>query len=141
MVTCNWIFIIWYSGVTALSHLTELVELDLGWCSNVDANTGCIISVVKSCQKISKLFLTAHRQTSDREILAIQDSLSELRYLNIMGTRNVSTNAIEDLAKTLTDQILLLDIGYCEQLEDQEFLSRLMYIIPNCHVVSSFNQS
>ena len=49
--------------------------------------------------------------------------------------------AIEDLAKTLTDQILLLDIGYCEQLEDQEFLSRLMYIIPNCHVVSSFNQS
>jgi F-box/leucine-rich repeat protein 4 len=128
-------------GVAALSHLTELVELDLGWCSNVDANTGCIISVVKSCQKISKLFLTAHRQTSDREILAIQDSLTELRYLNIMGTRNVSTNAIEDLAKTLTDQILLLDIGYCEQLEDQEFLSRLMYILPNCHVVSSFNQS
>ena len=127
-------------GVTALSHLTALMEIDLGWCTNVDANTGCILTLVKSCNNICKLFLAAHRQTADREILAIQDYLPELTYLSIMGTRNVSANAIENLAK-FSPELLLLDIGYCEQLEDQEFLTRLMYLLPDCHIVSSFNQA
>ena len=127
-------------GVTALSHLKELMEIDLGWCTNVDANTGCILTVVKSCNNICKLFLAAHRQTSDREILAIQDYLPELKYLSIMGTRNVSANAVENMAKC-SPEMLLLDIGYCEQLEDQEFLTRLMYLLPDCHIVSSFNQT
>ena len=116
------------------------MELDLGWCTNVDANTGCILSVVKSCKYTSKLFLTAHRQTSDREIAALQECLPDLQYLSIMGTRNVSASAIENMSKCLTN-ILLLDIGYCEQLEDQDFLTRLIYSLPNCHIVSSFNQT
>ena len=104
-----------------MSHLPELVDVDLGWCTNVDANTGCVIALVRNCLNISKLFLTAHRQTADRDILAIQEYLPELEYLNIMGTRNVSANAVENLAKSFPD-LLLLDIGYCEQLEDQNFL-------------------
>jgi hypothetical protein len=116
------------------------MEIDLGWCTNVDANTGCILTVVKSCNNICKLFLAAHRQTSDRDILAIQDYLPELKYLSIMGTRNVSANAIENMVKC-SPEMLLLDIGYCEQLEDQEFLTRLMLLLPDCHIVSSFNQT
>jgi hypothetical protein len=139
MVTCV-INQLCNSGVTALSHLTELMEIDLGWCTNVDANTGCILTVVKSCNNICKLFLAAHRQTSDRDILAIQDYLPELKYLSIMGTRNVSANAIENMVKC-SPEMLLLDIGYCEQLEDQEFLTRLMLLLPDCHIVSSFNQT
>lgn len=124
----------------ALSHLPELMELDLGWCTNVDANSGCIMNLVKNCKNICKLFLSAHRQTSDREILAIQDSLHDLRFLSIMGTRNVSPTVIENMAKCLPE-LLLLDIGYCEQLEAQDFLSRLICTLPHCHIVSSFNQS
>ena len=126
-------------GVTALARLPELIDVDLGWCTNVDANTGCIVALVKNCINISKLFLTAHRQTSDRDILAIQEYLPELEYLNIMGTRNVSANSVENLAKCFPE-LLLLDIGYCEQLEDQNYLSKLKRILPNCHIVSSFNQ-
>ena len=139
MVTCikSTFFI---RGVAALSQLTELMEIDLGWCTNVDANTGCILNVVKSCNNLTKLFLAAHRQTSDREILAVQDYLPEMKYLSIMGTRNVSANAIENMAKC-SPEMLLLDIGYCEQLEDQDFLTRLMCLLPDCHIVSSFNQA
>ena len=131
------IFVI--SGVTALSHMPELVELDLGWCTNIDANSGCVVNVIKNCKNISKLFLTAHRQTSDREITAIQEFLPDIQYLSIMGTRNVSSTSIENLSKCVTN-LLLLDIGYCQQLEDQEFLTRIKSSIPNCHIVTSFNQ-
>ena len=127
------------SGVTALSHMPELVELDLGWCTNIDANSGCVVNVIKNCKDISKLFLTAHRQTSDREITAIQEFLPDIQYLSIMGTRNVSSTSIENLSKCVTN-LLLLDIGYCQQLEDQEFLTRIKSCIPNCHIVTSFNQ-
>ena len=127
------------SGVTALSHMPELMELDLGWCTNIDANSGCVVNVIRNCKNISKLFLTAHRQTSDREITAIQEFLPDIQYVSIMGTRNVSSTAIENLSKCVTN-LLLLDIGYCQQLEDQEFLARIKSSIPNCHIVTSFNQ-
>ena len=106
----------------------------------MDANSSCIVSLVKNCPKISKLFLTAHRQTSDREISAIQEHLTELEFFSIMGTRNVSASAIENLAKCLPSSLQLLDIGYCEQLEEQDFLAQLKLLIPNCHIVTSFNQ-
>ena len=122
-----------------MARFPELIDVDLGWCTNVDANTGCIVALVKNCINIRKLFLTAHRQTSDRDILAIQEYLPELEYLNIMGTRNVSANSIENLVKSFPE-LMLLDIGYCEQLEDQNYLSKLKRILPNCHIVSSFNQ-
>ena len=121
-----------------MSHLPSLMELDLGWCTNVDENTGCVVNIVNSCKHISKLFLTAHRQTSDREILALQECSLDLQYLSIMGTRNVSATAVENMIKCLTN-IRLLDIGYCEQLEDQDFLTRLIHSLPNCHIVTSFN--
>ena len=127
------------SGVTALSHMPELVELDMGWCTNIDANSGCVVNVIKNCKNISKLFLTAHRQTSDREITAIQEFLPDIQYVSIMGTRNVSSTSVENLSKCVTN-LLLLDIGYCQQLEDQEFLTRIKSCIPSCHIVTSFNQ-
>ena len=46
-------------------------DLDLGWCINVLASTGCITTLVSKCPNLKKLFLTAHRQTSDADIESI----------------------------------------------------------------------
>ena len=46
-------------------------DLDLGWCINVLASTGCITTLVSKCPNLKKLFLTAHRQTSDTDIESI----------------------------------------------------------------------
>jgi len=126
-------------GVFSLTHLTRLRDLDLGWCTGVDANSGCLVALVNSCNLLEKLFLAAHRQLSDRDVNAIRVNLSpNLKKLNIMGTRNVSTGSVVNLA-TDASSLKLLDIGYCEQLEDTSFLSQLRHILPRCHIVSSFN--
>ena len=120
-------------------YLTHLRDLDLGWCTGVDANSGCLVALVNSCKMLNKLFLAAHRQLSDRDVNAIRVNLGPgLRKLNIMGTRNVSAASVLSLA-TDASSLKLLDIGYCEQLEDPSFLSQLKNILPGCHTVSSFN--
>ena len=127
-------------GVFSLTYLPKLRDVDLGWCSGVDANTGCLVALANSCKQLQKLFLSAQRQLSDRDVNAIRVNLSSgLQKLNIMGTRNVSAGSVIHLARDSSKSLKLLDIGYCEQLEDPGFLSQLKDIIPNCLIVSSFN--
>jgi len=129
-------------GVFSLSYVRGLLELDIGWCSGVDASSGCLVALVSSCKLLQKLSLPAQRQLSDRDMAAFRENLSDtLQQLNIMGTRNVSAESVLSLAQTLT-VIRLLDIGYCEQLEDDpQFLAQLKSKLPTgCHVVSSFNR-
>ena len=97
------------------------------------------VALVNCSKLLSKLFLAAHRQLSDRDVNAVRANLSRtLRKLNIMGTRNVSAASVVSLA-TDAGSLKLLDIGYCEQLEDPSFLTQLRNILPGCHIVSSFN--
>ena len=127
-----------FRGVFSLTHLTKLRELDIGWCSGVDANSGCFVALVSSCKQLEKLFLSAQRQLSDRDINAVRENLfATLSKLNIMGTRNISTGSVISLAREATN-LKLLDIGYCEQLEDGQFLAQLKALVPDCHIVSSF---
>ena len=58
-------------GVLTLASITTLEELDFGWCVNILASTGCIRTLVNNCRRLKKLFLTAHRQTSDADIEAV----------------------------------------------------------------------
>merc|ERR1712098_796580 len=127
-------------GVFSLTYLSNLRDLDIGWCSGVDANSGCLGALVNSCKLLEKLFVSAQRQLSDRDVNAIRTNLaaSSLKKLNIMGTRNVSAGSVIHLARDSV-ALKLLDIGYCEQLETPAFLSQLRDILPDCHIVSSFN--
>lgn len=127
-------------GVYALATMSSLLELDLGWCVCVNATTGCIRTLANGCTSLNKLFLAAHRQTSDADLSALSLLGVQLRQLNIMGTRNVTPTGVLTLAQSCTD-LQLLDIGYCEQLETHEFLRSLHELLPNCHIVSSFNNT
>ena len=96
------------------------------------------MALVSSCKQLEKLFLSAQRQLSDRDINAVRENLfATLSKLNIMGTRNISTSSVISLAREATN-LKLLDIGYCEQLEDGQFLAQLKALVPDCHIVSSF---
>ena len=125
-------------GVFSLSYLPSLVELDIGWCSNVDASSGCLVALANGCKNLQRLILPAQRQLSDRDVFAFKDNLLNLQQLNIMGTRNVSPASVNSLADSLSS-LKLLDIGHCEQLEDAVFLSELRANLPDCHIISSFN--
>ena len=125
-------------GVFSLTYLPNLRDLDLGWCSGVDANSGCLVALVNSCKLLEKLFIPAQRQLSDRDVNAIRANLAPgLKKLSIMGTRNVSAGSVIHLARDAAKSLKLLDIGYCEQLEDALFLHQLKDILPDCHIVSS----
>ena len=83
-----------------------------------------------------KLFLSAQKQLSERDANAVRENLlATLSKLNIMGTRNISAGSVINLARETT-HLKLLDIGYCEKLEDGQFFGPAL--VPDCHIVSSF---
>jgi len=126
-------------GVLTLASITSLEELDLGWCINILASTGCIRSLVNNCRRLKKLFLTAHRQTSDADIEAVAALLGpRLHQFNIMGSSNVTSGSILTMAKSCPE-LTLLDIGYCIHLENSEFQREMHMLLPKCHIVTSLN--
>ena len=145
-------------GVTHLSNLSILTDLDLGkfekyhpkyltlyspfwtgWCVNVLSSTGVIKSLVSSNKQLRRLILTAHRQTSDSDIEAIYLLGGTLEQFSCMGSRNVSPEAILDLAMHCPN-LQYLDVSYCDQLETAHVIhDRLRTLLPNCNVQISIN--
>lgn len=124
-------------GVFHLANLAKLQELDVGWCNSIDYSTGCVVELIQNCVEIRKLFLTAHRQTSDREVSALCE-LEHLRQLDLMGTRNVSCAVVKELLERRSDQLVLLDVSYCEQLESHlEELAQLRRAYPKTNIILS----
>ena len=101
-------------GVAALASCSELTDLDLGWCLNVQASSGALVALMEACPNLTRLFLTAHRQTGDRELVAMSH-LPKLSQLDILGNRNVSLAAVADLLANVPT-LTLLDVSFCEQL-------------------------
>jgi len=128
-------------GILHLCTLNQLRDLDLGWCNNILAVTECIQTLVSSCTQLQRLLLSAHRQTSDLDIEAISRHLgSELLQFSCMGSRNITTQAMLNLAAHCHN-LQLLDFSYCENLENATFHRELCSILPKCHVVTSINGS
>ena len=112
-----------------------------GWCVNVLSSTGVIKSLVSSNKQLRRLILTAHRQTSDSDIEAIYLLGSTLEQFSCMGSRNVSPEAILDLAMHCPN-LLYLDVSYCDQLETAHVIhDRLRTLLPNCNVQISINHA
>lgn len=125
-------------GVSALSSCTRLEDLDLGWCLNVQASSGALVSLIELCPSISRLFLTAHRQTGDRELMALS-KLSKLSQLDILGNRNVSLAAVSELLASLPS-LTLLDLSFCEQLGEAN-IAQLMLQYPDVSIKWSFTDN
>jgi len=104
-------------GVAALASCTHLTDLDLGWCLGVQAATGALLTLIEAAPNLTRLVLTAHRQTGDRELAALA-SLPSLAQLDILGNRSVSLAGVAGLLAALP-ALRLLDCSFCEQLGEQ----------------------
>ncbi|KAG8199503.1 hypothetical protein JTE90_009350 [Oedothorax gibbosus] len=100
-------------GMNAIAeNCHNLVELDLGWCHQVDASCGCIRHLITHCPMLKKLFLTAIRTISSNDINAIACHCPDLEQLDILGTPEVSYAAVKYLLQKCK-KLKLLDISYC----------------------------
>lgn len=125
-------------GVASLSSGCPLLEdLDLGWCLNVQASSGAILSLTEQCSSLRRLYLTAHRQTGDRELAALSN-LTSLEQLDILGNRNVSLAAVSDLLARLTS-LKMLDVSFCHQL-GEENIGQLINNYPGVSIKWSWSE-
>ena len=100
-----------------------------------------LVSCIFECIHNFKLLLSAHRQTSDLDIQAVSQHLgSGLRQFSCMGSKNVTTESMLNLAVQCYN-LKLLDVSYCENLENATFHRELCSMLPMCHVVTSINGS
>jgi len=122
-------------GIGALSHCDKLRDIDVGWCLGIQGTSGAMAHLVECCPDIQRLYLTAHRQTGDREVKAIS-GLKKLQQLDILGNRNVSLATLQDLMKSI-GSLRLLDISFCDQLGDSN-VNQLRKDYPNVDIKWSF---
>eukprot|EP00088_Acartia_fossae_P021172 TRINITY_DN22663_c0_g1_i11.p1 TRINITY_DN22663_c0_g1~~TRINITY_DN22663_c0_g1_i11.p1 ORF type:complete len:601 (-),score=50.87 TRINITY_DN22663_c0_g1_i11:588-2390(-) len=122
-------------GIGALSHCSKLRDLDLGWCLSIQGTSGALAHLVECCPDIERLYITAHRQTGDREVRAIS-GLKKLEQLDILGNRNVTLVTIQDLL-TSAQTLRLLDISFCDQLGDGN-VNQLRQDFPRVDIKWSF---
>ncbi|XP_071811417.1 F-box/LRR-repeat protein 4-like isoform X2 [Apostichopus japonicus] len=97
----------------------QLEELDIGWCSHIQAQSQCFITLVQSCQKLKKLFLTSIRTTRDSDIEAIASHCNDLEQFDILGTNYVSPSSVERLLSRC-QKLVFLDVSFCKQISDED---------------------
>jgi len=124
-------------GVAALVSCVNLKDLDLGWCLNVQASTGSVVQLIEACPGLERLYLTAHRQTNDSELVGLA-KLKNLKQLDFLGNRNISFSALEDLLARVPS-LRLLDVSFCEQLGDSN-IRQLRISYPQVNIKWSLSE-
>ncbi len=51
-------------GLASAKSAATLQELDVGWCSAVDAATGCVVAIAKACHALKKVIRTSIKRYS-----------------------------------------------------------------------------
>jgi len=110
----------------SLIKLTQLQELDIGWCG-IPPNGNWITQLVTRCRGLRKLFLAAARVVNDRDMNAIAQFCPGMKQLDLLGNSYLSPDGCVRLLDNC-HQLELLDVSYCGQIEDGHVASwRLRY--------------
>ncbi|ESP03193.1 hypothetical protein LOTGIDRAFT_224605 [Lottia gigantea] len=105
-------------GVKALANkCTKLQELDIGWCPQVKSNTSCLISLLKECRSMKKLFLTANRTVCDNDLRAIAEYAPFMEQIDILGTREVTPAAVLSVLENCRN-LIFFDVSFCGGIYD-----------------------
>uniref|UniRef100_A0A336LTK7 CSON000981 protein n=1 Tax=Culicoides sonorensis TaxID=179676 RepID=A0A336LTK7_CULSO len=104
-------------GLRALAECHNLEEVDFGWCLRDDIPpTESLLAFFKGCPKLKKLFLSAVRALSDRDLENIATFCPNLQQLDLMGIFGISTDSVEDLLSKCSN-LKLLDLSFCNQID------------------------
>ncbi|KAK8742727.1 hypothetical protein OTU49_001644 [Cherax quadricarinatus] len=101
-------------GLRALACIPTLQDLDLGWALS-GAITEGLGELVRGCKGLRRLYLTALRTLTDNDLHQLTTHAGQLTWLDIMGTRNVTPEAVHRLLQSCQN-LELLDVGFCEQI-------------------------
>ncbi|KAM6968326.1 F-box/LRR-repeat protein 4 [Aplochiton taeniatus] len=115
-----------------------LEELDLGWCSTLQSNSGCFQHLARKLPRLRKLFLTANRTVCDADIEELAANCTSLQHIDILGTRMVSAASLRKLLQACP-KLLLLDVSFCSQI-DAHVVQELAALFPNVAIKKSFTQ-
>nr|XP_053636015.1 F-box/LRR-repeat protein 4-like isoform X2 [Cherax quadricarinatus] len=80
-------------GLRALACIPTLQDLDLGWALS-GAITEGLGELVRGCKGLRRLYLTALRTLTDNDLHQLTTHAGQLTWLDIMGTRNVTPEAV-----------------------------------------------
>lgn len=79
-------------GIQALSECHELEEVDFGWCLRAESTPGeSLKQLFRNCPKLKKIFLTAIRGITDRDLDNIINMCPNVEQLDFMGIMGIST--------------------------------------------------
>ncbi|XP_017063674.1 F-box/LRR-repeat protein 4 isoform X2 [Drosophila eugracilis] len=107
-------------GLQSLARLHQLEELDLGWCLREASLGDGLFQLLTNCPKLKKLFLSAVRGTTERDLMHIAALGKNLEQLDLMGILNITHERIYDIL-VHCPKLQLLDLSFCDNIVDRDY--------------------
>ncbi|XP_017055759.1 F-box/LRR-repeat protein 4 isoform X2 [Drosophila ficusphila] len=107
-------------GLQSLARLHQLEELDLGWCLREASLGDGLFQLLSNCPKLKKLFLSAVRGTTERDLMHIAALGKNLEQLDLMGILNITHERVYDIL-VHCPKLQLLDLSFCDNIMDRDF--------------------
>ncbi|XP_015432230.1 PREDICTED: F-box/LRR-repeat protein 4 [Dufourea novaeangliae] len=103
-------------GVRALSHCTNLREVDFGWCGGMGAPGDSLRALLSSCRYLEKVFLAALRGLTDRDLEPLL-LCQRLQQLDLLGARSLTPDICYGLL-LFCPKLEMIDLSFCEGISD-----------------------
>lgn len=107
-------------GLQSLARCQQLEELDLGWCLREATLGDSLYQLLSNCPKLKKLFLSAVRGITERDLAHIATLGKNLEQLDLMGILNITHERVYDILVHCT-KLQLLDLSFCDNIMDRDF--------------------
>ncbi|KAH8385799.1 hypothetical protein KR093_011785 [Drosophila rubida] len=106
-------------GLQSLARCHHLEELDLGWCLREATLGDSLHQLLSNCPKLKKLFLSAVRGITERDLIHIATLGKNLEQLDLMGILNITHERVYDILIHCT-KLQLLDLSFCDSIMDHD---------------------
>ncbi|XP_011500212.1 PREDICTED: F-box/LRR-repeat protein 4 [Ceratosolen solmsi marchali] len=106
-------------GIRALTHCTNLKEIDFGWCTGIGAVGDSLRVLLSSCRNLKKLFLTSFRGLTDRDLEPLL-LCQNLQQLDLLGARSLTPDICIKLLSCL--RLHMIDLSFCEGISDANII-------------------
>ncbi|KAJ8024595.1 F-box/LRR-repeat protein 4 [Holothuria leucospilota] len=106
-------------GLNCISqNCINLEEIDLGWCNKINPESNCFVTLVQSCTRLKKVFLSGVKHTRDADVQAFATCCQNLELLDVMGGIFVHPSSINRLLHS-SRRLVFLDVSYCRHISNQ----------------------
>ncbi|KAK0175441.1 hypothetical protein PV327_009192 [Microctonus hyperodae] len=99
------------TGVRALSHCTNLREVDFGWCGGVGVACESLRIFLSKCCKLEKVFLGSLRGITDRDIEPLL-RCEKLQQLDLLGAHSLTPNICCRFL-VCCPELRMIDLSFC----------------------------